>query len=110
MTFDSRNIYTDTLNLEAYHGEDILRIRFLFVFFYDLLQVLYPQNSKNASAPIYEGIASLIARQDPSGRPIAEAGHKVRDWISKGRRYHKLTETFGNGILIELPIDVHRSV
>lgn len=101
-------MYANTLQLEAYHGEDVLRIRFLFVFFYDVLRVLYPQYSKVASVSIYEELASLIAVQDSSGRPIAEIGHKVRDWISRGRRYHKLTETFGDGILIELPVDVHR--
>ena len=101
-------MYANTLQLEAYHGEDVLRIRFLFVFFYDLLCVFYPQYSKVASAPIYEGLVSLIAVQDFSGRSIAEIRHNVRDWISRGRRYHKLTETFGDGILIELPVDVHR--
>jgi hypothetical protein len=110
VTFDGRlaSMYASTLKLEARHGEDILRIRFLFVFFYDLLLVLYPQYSKAASAPIYEELASLIAGQDPSSAPIPEIGHKVRDWISRGRRYHKLTETFGDGILIELPVNVSR--
>ena len=110
VTFDGRlaSMFASTLKLEARHGEDILRIRFLFVFFYDLLLVLYPQYSKAASAPIYKELASLIAGQDTSSPPIPEIGDKVRDWISRGRRYHKLTETFGDGILIELPVDVSR--
>ncbi len=109
-TFNGRlaSTYHSTLTLETRQGEDVLRFRFLFVFFYDLLSFLYPQHSKNSPVSTYELLASIISEPGSSSHLIKEISSKVRDWVGRGRRYHKLTETFGDGILVELPVDVAR--
>lgn len=101
-------VYDSTLNLQARHGEDILRLRFLYVFFYDLLCFLYPQHSHGAPALIHEHLASLIYGSSIKDHSSADIVSNLRDFLSRARRYHKLTLTFGDGILVELPVDVPR--
>ena len=76
---DKKSLDTSILKLEARHDENILRIRFLFVFFYNLLLVLYLQYNKVASTSIYEELVSLIAKQDSSSVLILKIEHKMRD-------------------------------
>ncbi len=107
-TGELAGVYDSTLQLHARHGEDILRLRFLYVFFYDLLCFLYPQHSDSAPATVYEQLASLIHGSSLSGHSTTDIISTMKDLLSRGRRYHKLTLTFGDGILVELPVDVPR--
>jgi len=102
------SIYERAIALQTRHGQDVLRFRFLFVFFHDLLCYLYPQHSKSAPASVYDRIVKIISTEGCNDLCVDEINSKVRDWVNRGRRYHKLTETFGDGILIELPVDVSR--
>lgn len=109
-TFDGQlaSIYDSTLALERCQAVDVLRLRFLYIFFYDLLVLLYPQQHKNALKTTYTQIAKLIFKSRPSNHPIEDISSRIQDWVSRGRRYHKLSETFNNGILFELPTNVCR--
>lgn len=102
------SIYESTRALQTRHGQDILRVRFLFVFFHDLLRHLYPQHFKSAPASIYDRVAKIVSTAGSNDLCVDEINSNVRDWVNRGRRYHRLTETFGDGILLELPIDVGR--
>ncbi len=102
------SIYERTTALRTRQGQDVLRFRFLFVFFRDLLCYLYPQHSKSAPASVYNRIVEIISKGGSNDLCVDQINFNVRDWVNRGRRYHKLTETFGDGILVELPVDVNR--
>jgi len=104
------SIYERTIALQTRHGQDVLRFRFLFVFFHDLIYYLSPQHSKRAVASVYDRIAKLISTQGSDDLRVDEIESNVRDWVNRGRRYHKLMEAFGDGILVELPVDISRDV
>ena len=103
-------VYDSYFNLANRQGEDILRIRFSILFFYDLLCFLYPQHSRRAPASIYESFAKIIKDHSSRGDSLKAITTTVSDLIGRGRRYNKLTETFGDGVIVELPVDVPRYV
>ena len=99
-------VYDSHLDLQIRQAEDILRLRFSTVFFHDLLCLLSPMNSKRALPRIYELIADIIFKSSSKDHSIENITAKVRDCVKGARRYEKLISTFGNGILVELPVDV----
>lgn len=112
-TFDDglASVYDNTLTLESRQVVDVLRLRFSYVFFYDLLIFLYPHQNSHSSKASFKQIAELISQSrsdDYSIEKMTEISLKIKQWVTKGRRYHKLTETFDDGILIELPVNASR--
>ena len=95
-----------TLALQVRQGQEVLRFRFLLVFLYDLLVSLYPQHSESAPKSVYEQLARIISISTSSDHTIEGLASQVKDWVSRGRRYYRLTESFGDGILVELPVDI----
>lgn len=100
------NIYESTQALQTRHDQDILHVRFLFVFFHDLLRHLYSQHFKSASAFIYDWVVKIIFTASFNDLCVDEINSNVRDWVNKDRRYHRLTKIFDDEILLELSIDV----
>lgn len=103
-------VYDSYFNLALRQGEDILRMRFSVLFFYDLLNFLYPQHFKSAPPSIYENLAKIVQGSSIRHESLRKITSTLSDLVGRGRRYNKLTETFGSGILVELPIDVSRSL
>lgn len=110
MTFNGQlaNLYQRTLSLETRGGQDVLRFRFLYLFFYDLILHIYPEHGKKTPERTYRQITEIISGDGSIGHSREEIGSRVKDWVSRGKRYHKLAEAFGDGILVELPVDVVR--
>ncbi|KAL9097081.1 MAG: hypothetical protein Q9163_006388, partial [Psora crenata] len=99
------SIYDSTQALQARQGQDELRYRFLTVFFYDLPVFIYPQSAISAQRDDCEAVARIISRSASSGQSIGDIVSQVQGWVKKGRRYDLLTTSFGNGILLELPVE-----
>lgn len=104
------HVYDSYFDLATRQGEDVLRTRFSVLFFYDLLCLLYPQHSRSAPPSIYERFAKIIKNHSTKNETLKDIISTLSDLVGRGRRYNKLTETFGSGILVELPIDVSRSM
>ncbi len=103
-------VYDSYFDLAIRQGEDVLRARFSVLFFYDLLCFLYPQHSRSAPPSIYEMFAKVIKNHSSRNEPLKAVASTLSELVGRGRRYNKLTETFGPGIIVELPVDVSRSV
>ena len=99
------SVFKSTQDLEGLQGATTLRLRFLFVFFFDLLCLLHPEHAHKAPASAYVQLANLLS---PSMR--SDAAQTLQAWVRIGRRYDRLAAKFGNGILIELPTDISRDM
>ena len=85
---------------------DVLRLRFVATFFFDLIS----PNPNRISTEILQKVTSSIAsrtRTDHRKYQIQKTANKL---VIKGRRLDKLTQEFGNGILLGLPVDMSERV
>ena len=99
-------VYDYHATLTTRHNEDALRLRFLAVFFVDLLSLVQPENPHRASEAVYHRFAKTIASKSATSHTSDQILQTVQCLVHKGRRLDKLTEVFGDGILIELPVDI----
>ena len=83
--------------------ENVLRTRFSLTFF-DLHNLLYPHTSSKTLEVLAQKILDNNLKKDRNW--VLE---KLQRLVRHGRRYDKLTKFFGNGILIELPVNMSLS-
>ncbi|MCJ1360616.1 MAG: hypothetical protein MMC33_010624 [Icmadophila ericetorum] len=83
--------------------ENVLRTRFSLTFF-DLHNLLYPHTSSKTLEVLAQKILDNNLKKDRNW--VLE---KLQRLVRHGRRYDKLTKFFGNGILIELPVNMSSS-
>ena len=102
-------MYNAYLGLEAQQGIHTLRIRFLLLFFYDLYSC-FVERTKVRAGSAYKAVAGIILGESPSDHDLAFAIKKVTDLVVRGRRYNKLTKSFGNRVLLELPVYIGRDL
>ena len=97
------DIYNSYLSLEVQQSIHVLRLRLLILFFYDLHSCLIRERGFRAGAA-YKVVATIIS----SGHVCEVSVEKIIDLVARGRRYNKLTETFGNKVLLQLPVQITR--
>lgn len=99
------DVYESTRLLRDRKGQDVLRFRFLCLFFYDLVHLVFPNHGKRLPEYITQHLVDLISIDDSVNHLDQEISTDVKDWVSKGKRYHTLVEAFGEAVLIQLPVD-----
>lgn len=86
------------------HGLDAIRGRFQKLFYRDLLHLLHPLGADDKSAGhVYSQLAGLIAPKSKVTQDLSIVQSDLKEWVRAGRRYHKLTTTFGATVLFILP-------
>jgi hypothetical protein len=96
--------YDATKQVAVRHGLDAIRGRFQKLFYRDLLHLLNPLAADDkAGAHVYDQLADLIAPESKVTQDRNIVRSDLMGWVRAGRRYHKLTTTFGAAILFVLP-------
>lgn len=93
------SIYDGTWKLEDRTKEDGIRRRFLRIFYRDILEKICPNSPQRASHTAYKQLAELIHESSRVDHSFETISSNLKKLVSVGRRYHKLTVTFGDGIL-----------
>ncbi|PVH69142.1 hypothetical protein DL98DRAFT_578494 [Cadophora sp. DSE1049] len=98
-----RFIYAATVE-ELSQKESCLRRRYLALFWFDCFVKRYPGRG-------YDNEYSELSREIAGAVVDAETSiiSRLRCQVSAGRRYNKLTEKFGDGILLILPSSIGKS-
>ncbi|XMA13632.1 hypothetical protein WAI453_006423 [Rhynchosporium graminicola] len=93
-----RFIYEAKLREQCENQESCLRRRFLALFWFDYFVARYPGRG-------YDHDFKDLNREIAGVETIADdvIVSTLRDRVKAGRRYNKLTERFGNGILLIIP-------
>ncbi|ESZ93437.1 hypothetical protein SBOR_6179 [Sclerotinia borealis F-4128] len=73
------------------------------LFFYDLLQLLNPQGCNKTVSTSYDKLSTLITSQSSIHHDLSTVRTNIVGWVRAGRRYHRLSTSFGVGILMALP-------
>jgi hypothetical protein len=95
--------YDDTIQLQTRLAFDTIRLRFRKLFYHDLLCSLNPRASNKAVGKVYDQLAKIAARGSRIDPKADVVRSNIEAWVRAGRRYHKLTTTFGDAILFVLP-------
>ncbi|KAH6667744.1 hypothetical protein B0J14DRAFT_675597 [Halenospora varia] len=95
--------YDDTIQLQTRHGLDAIRLRFRKLFYFDLLYLLNPRACNKTAGNVYGRLAEAIACKSTVTHDVDVTRSTLAEWVRAGRRYHKLTTTFGTAILFVLP-------
>lgn len=101
--YDETVLYDDTVQIQGRHDIDAIRLRFRKLFYFDLLNVLNPAGSGRVTSGVYNQLAQLIARSSRETN-VQRIEAQLEAWVKAGRRYHKLSATFGTAILFVLPV------
>jgi hypothetical protein len=100
-----RAIYDATVRQESENHESCLRSRYLALFWFDYFTERYPGKGAGFDQD-YKDLGCEIAGVENADDSIIST---LREQVKAGRRYNKLTESFGDGILLALPSSIGRS-
>jgi hypothetical protein len=95
--------YDDTMQLQTRHAFDAIRLRFRKLFYYDLLCSINPRACTKTARKVYDQLAKIAARGSRIDPKADVVRSNIEAWVRAGRRYNKLTTTFGDAILFVLP-------
>jgi len=98
------SFYDSTKQIEGGRGLDTIRGRFQKLFYYDLLYLINPSAAGDkADFKVYTQLANLIVSQSRVTYDHAIVLSDLISGVRAGRRYHKLTVSFGTAILFVIP-------
>lgn len=99
-----RFIYDATVGQQLENHESCLRSRYLNLFWFDYFTKRYPGRGFDHD---YGDLGHEIAGVETNADDLMIS--TLRERVGAGRRYNKLTEKFGDGILLILPSSIGRS-